>query len=134
MTASLQAGEPIYLSNLTDDEIQRALTIARDMARADIPIFSARPDPDGRTAVGKQTGFMLPKGWEMTRADPAAVLRWEPGMALCALGGVGGDFIDVDPRNDGDLAATALTRKGHWPKNYGIQTTPSGGTHDLIAP
>lgn len=115
-------------------DIQRALDIAREMAEFGIPIFTARPDTRGLTEVGRQTGFMLPKGWEMTQPNPAAVDRWEPGMALCALGGVAADFIDIDPRNGGDLAAKQLEADGLYPHSYGQQRTPSGGFHHLISP
>jgi hypothetical protein len=111
-------------------ETQQALVIARAMAKAGIPIFTANaasnPDND--------LGFYLPKGWQQTRPNVHHIDYWKPGMALCAVGGVVADFVDVDPRNGGDMPADRLKAKGHWPNSYGRACTPSGGTHDLIAP
>jgi hypothetical protein len=110
------------------DVILRALRIARDMVRAGIPIFTAHPTDQN------ELGFFLPRGWEKTRPNVYAIDHWKPGMALCAVGGVAGDFIDIDPRNGGDVPAGFLQAQGFYPKSYGQACTPSGGKHDLIAP
>ena len=107
---------------LTPAEVQQALAVARALATAGVPIFVAWPD------ASKETGFALPTAWQQTRADPAVVDRWRPGMALCAVTGQGLDLIDVDPRNGGDLAAL----NGTMPTSYGVASTPSGGVHSFV--
>lgn len=79
-------------------------------------------------------GFKLPSGWEKTEADAAVVDAWKPGMALCAVMGHAVDAIDVDPRNGGSLAALQEALGGTLPTIYGVQNTPSGGQHYLVAP
>lgn len=113
---------------LQPGEQSRALDIARGLAAIGIPVFAAPPDP------AHPVGYRLPEQWQHTRADPAAVDAWQPGWALCALGGVVADWIDTDPRNGGAASREALQAVGAWPRSYGQQMTPSGGTHDLIAP
>jgi hypothetical protein len=78
-------------------------------------------------------GFKLPEGWERTEADPRVVDRWKPGMALCAVMGHLVDAIDVDPRNGGSLEALVEALGGELPQVYGVQNTPSGGQHYLVA-
>ena len=113
---------------LSHPEQLRALDIARAMARSGIPVFIAPPNP------AKPTGFDLPSAWEATVADARCVDLWQPGWALCAVGGHLCDFLDTDPRNDGHVSREALQEAGAWPVSYGRQATPSGGTHDVIAP
>src|SRR5688500_11093914 len=108
---------------VADGEINAALSIARDLAAAGIPIFVATPNPE------KKSGWDLPTNWEQTRPDPAVVDLWRPGMALCAVMGSGLDLIDVDPRNGGNLAMM----NGSRPTHYAIAATPSGGIHAFIA-
>jgi hypothetical protein len=116
-------------------ELRIALDHARHLADGGVPLFLAEParDPDGvwdpEGGTGR-TGYVLPRGWQRTTADPAVVDRWKPGMALCAVMGHVVDGLDVDPRSGGSLAAL----NGTMPRSYGRQQTPSGGTHDLIAP
>jgi hypothetical protein len=96
-----------------------------------MPIFTAHRvinNPDN------ELGFYLPNGWQRTRPNAHVIDYWKPGMALCAVGGVIGDWSDIDPRNGGDLPADRLKLEGKYPKSYGQARTPSGGTHDLIAP
>lgn len=109
---------------LQDHEVTRALQVARLLAQAGVPVFVAPPAP------GTKVGFALPPGWEHTRADASTVDHWQPGWALCAVGGVAADFIDIDPRNGGSMGALA----NQWPITYGRAATPSGGDHYLIAP
>lgn len=113
---------------LHDHEIERALDIARALARAGVPIFTARPAP------GTKAGFHLPDKWERTVADPGAVDAWRTGDALCAIGGHVCDFLDIDPRNGGAESSDALRAAGVWPAAYGAALTPSGGRHELIQP
>lgn len=105
-----------------------ALDIAKRLAAAGLPIFVAAPAP------GSKVGFALPDNWERTIPDPAVVDMWRPGMALCAVGGHLCDFLDVDPRNGGHESAAKLSEQGAWPVSYGRAITPSGGTHEIIAP
>jgi hypothetical protein len=83
-----------------------ALDIARDMISIGIPIFTAQP-----TTLNK-LGFLLPDKWEQTRPNKYHVDHWRPGMALCAVGGVVVDFIDVDPRNGGDDGVASAEAAG----------------------
>lgn len=108
----------------------RALSIAVELARYGIPMFVAPP-------ADTPVGFALPAGWQKTEegdASVAAVRSWRPGMALCAVGGVAADFIDVDPRNGGHESTALLDASGIWPRSYGQQSTPSGGQHYLVQP
>lgn len=128
---------------LHEHEIQMALEVARGLARVGIPLFVAPPCL-GSACVpqcvahtggkGTETGWHLPGKWDKTIADASVVDKWRPGWALCAVGGVVADFIDVDPRHGGAETAARLSAEGRWPYSYGRQATPSGGTHDLIAP
>lgn len=113
---------------MTDREVGHALDIARAMAAAGVPIFAAPPNP------AKKVGYDLPGDWERIAPNPAWVDQWRPGWALCAVGGLVCDFLDTDPRNGGDTSATELANTGRWPYSYGRALTPSGGTHDIIAP
>lgn len=119
-----------------DQEQLEALDVARDLARHGVPIFLAEPamvsgkwDPSGGTGG---TGYWLPKGWELTAADPTVVDQWRPGRALCAVGGHAVDFLDVDPRNGGDRSAEGLRAAALWPVPMGEATTPSGGVHHVV--
>lgn len=98
------------------------LDIARDLARAGVPIFLAQPDPT------RDLRFRLPPRWQLTEPDPSVLDRWEPGMAVCAVTGVIVDALDRDPRHGGEMEEELI------PQSYGHARTPSGGTHDLIAP
>jgi hypothetical protein len=91
-----------------------------------VPIFLARYSANN-------LGFRLPEGWEKTQPDPGVVDAWKPGMALCAVMGHVVDAIDVDPRNGGTLEALQAALGGELPRVYGVQATPSGGAHYLIA-
>lgn len=54
-------------------------------------------------------------------------------MALCAVMGHVVDAIDVDPRNEGHIDVLKEALEGDMPRVYGVQKTPSGGEHYLIA-
>lgn len=105
----------------------RALAIARHLAECGVPIFLAVADPSA------STGYRLPKEWQRTEAEPSVLDSWRPGMAVCAVMGHLIDAIDIDPRNGGDESFRLLQQEGILPKSHGRQTTPSGGTHELIA-
>lgn len=109
-------------------EQEHAVKIARSLAEAGVPIFLARPDAE------EPCGYRLPRGWQRTAADPAALDSWVPGMAVCAVMGHVVDGVDIDPRHGGEETRSGLQAAGAWPKSYGRQETPSGGTHDLVAP
>lgn len=119
-------------------ETAEALVVARALAAAGVPIFVAKPateagewKPDGGH---NKCGYWLPPGWEQTTADPAAADGWQPGMALCAVMGHVLDLLDVDPRNGGQETADGLKAAGMWPRVYASAATPSGGSHDFVAP
>lgn len=101
-------------------EQDEALSIARRLASAGIPIFIANP-------ASNKTGFTPPSGWQNTVADPSVVDLWRPGLALCACMGSGLDLIDIDPRNGGTLNDEIDAVVG-----YGLVATPSGGVHKFI--
>lgn len=118
-------------------EQAEALEIAHELVRAGIPVFSAYPCPDTcRTPGHGRTEYHLPLRWqEMTVEDSTAQLaRWKPGMALGAVGGHVADFLDVDVQHDGEVAEKEIRERGGWPRTFGRQSTPSGGTHDIISP
>lgn len=100
------------------------LDTARYLAECGVPIFLARPGNDHASG----TGYTLPPGWQKTKPDSGVLDDWEPGMAVCAVMGHTVDGIDLDPRSGGALPPE------YTPTSYGRQTTPSGGTHDLVAP
>lgn len=110
----------------TLQDIHPDIQVARELATQGVPIFVAPPDDS-------KVGFALPRGWESTTADPAALDAWKPGWAVCAVMGTVCDALDVDPRHGGDKTQAGLEQAGLWPRSYGRASTPSGGTHDLIA-
>jgi hypothetical protein len=122
---------------LTDSEIQEALTQARRLIQAGVPVFTAPPCRPGCGLPAHPAGihhYHLPKHWTQTIPAEVNLERWEPGWALAAIGGFGADFLDVDPRSGGDATAEGLISAGLWPRTFGRQRTPSGGWHDLITP
>lgn len=131
---------------MSTDE-QQALEVARALISAGVPVFAARPalidgqwDPTGGTG---NTGYWLPTAWQSTVPttswlDPTVQgfegKAWRPGWALCAVMGHVVDLLDVDPRHGGDATRAHLLEAGLWPRTYGAALTPSGGSHDFIAP
>lgn len=113
---------------LTEQEIAEALKVARELIDAGIPVFAAAPNPD------RPGQYYLPKEWEKTEPDPAWIDRWRPGWALGAVGGGPADFLDFDPRNGGDQSLRELEIQGQVPRVFGVQASPSGGTHLVISP
>lgn len=112
---------------LSEAEIQKALDIARRLIKAGVPVFAAPPD-------GANPGrFILPKEWQKTYPTEIWLDRWKPGWALAAVGGHLCDFLDVDPRSGGKESEREIQAAGQWPRSFGRQTTPSGGTHDIIS-
>ncbi len=121
-----------------DDDVERALDIARDLIAAGVPLFVAPPHVENGECVPwckgtSVSGFHLPKKWETSTPTPDVVNRWRPGWALCAVMGHRIDLLDVDPRNGGDTSVNGIKQAGAWPTSYGQAATPSGGTHDFIA-
>jgi hypothetical protein len=112
---------------VTPDD-QKALATARYLAECGVPIRVARP------STKHKIGYHLPEGWERSEADPDEIDKWQPGWAIFAVMGHTVDAIDVDPRNGGDIEALREALGGDLPKIYGVQNTPSGGQHYLVAP
>lgn len=119
------------------EEERSGLEVARQLTRAGVSIFSARPArrPDGTWdphGGHDGTGYWLPKGWQKTTPDESVIDAWRPGDALGLVCGGPLDAIDVDPRHDGDASHAALAGAGMLPTIIGRQRTPSGGHHDLV--
>lgn len=108
-------------------EQKEALSHARKLVEWGVPVFVAHRKPH---EVGT---FYLPHGWPDTDVSLDAIDQWRPGDALCAVMGGVVDALDIDPRNLTDASREALSA-WEWPPVYGVATTPSGGTHHLIAP
>lgn len=122
--------------------LESDLAIARALIDAGIPVFAAPPCP-GATCTRERhrngkTEYDLPPKWQMTVPSHVWLERWQPGWALGMVCGVresgGVDGIDVDPRSGGDGSFEEIRRAGHLPRVFGVQETPSGGWHHLIAP
>jgi hypothetical protein len=125
------------VAGLLAAEDVNALGVARTLVDAGVPLFVAPPcdcPADKHRSRACNTGYHLPARWETSIPTPDVVNRWRPGWALCAVMGHVCDLLDVDPRNGGHSSAAALQAAGAWPRSHGRATTPSGGTHDLIAP
>jgi hypothetical protein len=105
-----------------------ALKIAGELIDAGVPVFAAAPNPD------RPGHYYLPKEWEKTTPDRAHLDKWRPGWALGAVGGHVADFLDFDPRNGGDQSMRELEIQRQMPRAFGVQATPSGGTHLVISP
>lgn len=103
-------------------EQEADLNTARYLAECGVPIFLARPDSS------KSLEYALPESWQKTEPDPGVLDDWKPGWAVCAVMGHTVDAVDLDPRSGGVLPSE------YTPRSYGRQSTPSGGTHDLVAP
>jgi hypothetical protein len=99
-----------------------AISTARALAAAGIPVFVAYPDP------AKPGDYKPPKGWQNTSPNPAYADAWKPGLALCAVMGNGIDLVDIDPRNGGDPATLA----GLLPDIIATAASPSGGHHLFV--
>jgi hypothetical protein len=116
-----------------------ALSVARDLINAGIPVFVAKPalDKDGNwnpKGGHNGCGYWLPKEWQKTEPDLHKLDDYRPGKALGMVCGHKVDGLDFDPRNGGDESRTALDVEGTMPRVYGRAATPSGGTHELVAP
>lgn len=114
-----------------DDSISaeetEALKIAGELIDAGVPIFAAAPNPD------RPGDYYLPKGWERTVPSRSWLDKWRPGWALGAVGGHVADFLDFDPRNGGSESEKELRIQGQMPRAFGVQATPSGGTHLIVS-
>ena len=108
---------------MTDD-----LDVARYLAENGVPIFLAKRVDTFPRGGSDGRGYKLPKNWQTMEADPSVLDDYEPGDAVCAVMGRTVDAVDKDPRSGGELPSDLQ------PIVYGIQSTPSGGTHELVAP
>jgi hypothetical protein len=124
-------------------DVQKALDVARILIKGGVPVFAAPPCPQGCTTEGHGGGgegkYHLPFRWEDSVPSEAVLDRWRPGWALAAVGGMradggGADFVDGDPRNGGDGSLREMHEQGIFPLTFGQQSTPSGGKHWVIAP
>lgn len=104
-----------------------AFEAARHLIEHGVPLFVAEPAAEFPLGGSDGTGYWFPKGWQHTEPEEAVLAKWRPGWALCAVMGHVVDGLDRDPRNGGELPSHLV------PNSYGQQSTPSGGTHDLIA-
>jgi len=132
-------------SSLVDELTSHDLDVARNLIRAGVRIFAAKPATDAAgtwdsTGGTGQCGYWLPGNWQATHPtenwlDPSVIgfenRAWRPGWALCAVMGGPFDALDVDPRNGGEASRSELD--GAWPQAYAEAETPSGGTHELVA-
>lgn len=100
---------------------------ARRLIEAGVPIFIAKRSKEFPVGGSDNTGYHFPAGWQQTKPDPKVLGRYREGDALCAVMGHVVDGLDCDPRHGGEVPPSLM------PISYGRQSTPSGGTHDLIA-
>lgn len=117
----------------TRDEITpeqaRDLKVAHALADMGVPIFAAH-----RNSMSGD--FLYPRDWQHTKPGQASrnwIEQWRPGMALCMVTGVVADVLDTDPRNGGDASRAEALTAGQWPQVFGVASTPSGGTHEIIS-
>lgn len=110
-----------------ENEHPEAYAAARQLIDWGVPVFIARPSRDFPHGGSGGTGYVFPKHWQETKADLSVLSEWQTGDALCAVMGHIVDGIDVDPRSGPGMPQDSM------PTSYGRQSTPSGGTHDLIA-
>lgn len=118
-------GSPGSLTLMT---AEKDIEVARHLAESGVPIFLAKRAENFPLGGANEKGYWLPSGWQTTKADPSVLDAWRPGMAVCAVMGHTVDGVDKDPRNGGTVPEELQ------PRVYGRQLTPSGGTHDLVAP
>ncbi len=114
------------MSDLTPEQAE-ALKYAGQLIDAGVPVFAAPPNPE------RPGQYILPRAWQGTVPDHAQLDRWRPGWALGAVGGHAADFLDFDPRNGGDESRKELALQGQMPRAFGVQATPSGGTHLIVS-
>ena len=125
---------------MNEDE-KLAIDVARSLIAAGVPVFAAEPCPESCQVVNPKTKqrhhggpgkYHIPSHWEKTVPASVNIDRWRPGWALAAVGGHAVDFLDVDPRNGGDVSLAELTAHGHVPRILAEAKTPSGGVHYMI--
>lgn len=110
-----------------------ALTVARSLITAGVPVFVAPPNPsyDSTAPAGSSEAreFLLPKGWQDTRADVTALDSWRPGWAVCMVTGHGLDGVDVDPKHGADIRQHRERLDALGVVVLGVVITPSQGAH-----
>lgn len=114
------------MTDLTTDQ-EQALAVAHKLVDLGVPIFPAAPNN------GPGPEFHFPSAWQTWKPSHAAVDRWRPGWALCAVTGAVFDVIDIDPRNGGNEGWKELSTAGAVPNVYGEVSTPSEGRHLWVA-
>lgn len=122
---------------LTPEETS-ALKIAHEFVDAGVPILVAQQCPPDCPIKGHKGGpgeYHLPMRWQTLTPSHERVERWRPGMALGAIGGWTADFLDVDPRSGGFESEKELRHPAinQWPRTFGQQATPSGGSHYVLS-
>ena len=125
-------------NNPRAQDYRKSLSVAQELINAGIPVFVAKPDTDqdgnwNPRGCHNGCGYWLPKGWQRTKPDLRVLDGYAPGDALGMVCGHKVDGLDTDPRNGGDKSRAALEAEGAMPRVYGKATTPSGGTHELVA-
>lgn len=102
---------------------------AKHLIENGVPLFLAkRADEFPLGGSDGKMGYHLPSGWQYSKPDLKVLDKWKSTDALCAVMGHTVDALDIDPRNGGVVLDSSI-----MPTSYGRQSTPSGGTHDLIA-
>ena len=110
-----------------DEKTAEALDVARQLARDGIPVFIAPPSDDPKDT----SGFRLPRNWQDTKPDPAALDGWQEGWAVCMVTGHGLDLVDLDIYANAE-AGNLLESNGGIPVRYGSAFTASGGAHIFV--
>lgn len=109
-----------------EQRIAEGLTVARELAAEDVPIFRSISKMD---ELGE---WIYPRAWQKSKPGAAslrAIERWGPGYALCAVMGVVYDAVDVDVQKGGHLDDIDLSLRESASRTA---RTPSGGWHLLV--
>jgi len=103
------------------------LDAARHLAAHGVPIFLAKPADTIPEGGHNGTGYWLPKRWQGSVPDPAALDDWAPRVAVCAVMG----HVELPRRRDPGHAAPRVGRGGvrapvRPPDWVGMQTRETG--------
>jgi hypothetical protein len=129
---------PRHIPVIVPDDLAGALDVARALIKAGVPIFLAHPAtdqarqwiPDGGAGG---CGYWIPPGWENTVPDESVIDLYTPGDGVGAVM-VTVNGLDCDVQKGGFESRDCLKNAGLWPQVIGLASTPSGGTHELVAP